>query len=352
MRQAIGVGGGPVTFDTGRQFWGGSTGRWAGEQLMRALKAAGNDFRLLEKAFSPSALRTLDTLSKDEWKAFDTAIVQEASIRLVGVSDLISAGLTISLPNAMAKTVLEYEKMTDMQPATVSMDGMTRAENDRMEVSLSGLPIPIIHKDWFLSLRTLLASRIKGEGLDVTQARTSGRLVAEEVERMLYRGGKTFGGLPIYGYTTHPNRNTVSFGTNGSWAAAAKTGENMLADLFSMIALAEGDRMYGPYWVYVSRNISPKIEGDFKTNSDKSIRQRLMEVSGITAVKAVDQLPADTVILVQATSDVVVMVDGEPFQTVQWDVQGGFGINFKAFAIQIPLVRADSQGRSGVVHMS
>jgi hypothetical protein len=37
---------------------------------------------------------------------------------------------------------------------------------------------------------------------------------------------------------------------------------------------------------------------------------------------------------------------------VQWDVHGGFQVNFKAFMIAVPLIRADAQNRSGVVHMS
>jgi hypothetical protein len=39
------------------------------------------------------ALRTLDTLRHEEWKYFDDALVEEAVIRLVGVADLIAAGL-------------------------------------------------------------------------------------------------------------------------------------------------------------------------------------------------------------------------------------------------------------------
>jgi hypothetical protein len=75
-------------------------------------------------------------------------------------------------------------------------------------------------------------------------------------------------------------------------------------------------------------------------------------MDGIQSISTVDQLPADNVVLVQATSDVVVWVQGERLQTVQWDTEGGFNINFKAFQIAVPLVRSDSAQRSGVQHMS
>jgi uncharacterized linocin/CFP29 family protein len=330
--------------DVGSRFWGGSSGKWAGEQMLRALKEG--------RGLTPAALRTLDTLRKDEWKAFDEALVQEAAIRLRAVADLYGAGLVKPITNGLAKTVLEYEKVTDMNPATTSLDGMTRTEGDRQEFSLSSLPLPITHKDFWINLRTLMASRERGEALDTTQVRTAGRLCAEAAELMLFAGGKTFGGLPIYGYLTHPNRNLDTFGTNGNWAAAAKTGADCLEDVLSMIALLEADRMYGPYWLYVPSNSSTKLEEDFKANGDQTIRERLLKVDRLEKITVVDQLTANNLVMVQATSDVVQMVEGEALQTIQWDIEGGFQINFKAFQIQVPLIRADAQDRCGIVHMS
>lgn len=331
--------------EAGGSFWKGASGKWAGEQLMKCLEAG--------KEISPAVLRTLATLRKDEWIAFDEALVEEGKIRLRGVADLLAAGLVLPVANAMGKTVFQYENVTDMEPAQVSLDGATRTEMDRQEFDIANLPLPITHKDFYLNLRTLTASRNRGEPLDTTQVRTAGRLVTEETERMLFRGGKIFGGNPIYGYMTHPNRNPVNFEvTGGAWSNAAKTGAQVVADVLTMIAAAEADRFYGPYWLYVPRNSSMKLEEDFKAASDKTIRQRVLEIDGIRAIQVVDQLTADNIILVQATIDVAAMVDGIPLQTVQWDVSGGFIINFKAFQILIPLIRADAQGRSGVVHMT
>ena len=334
----------PVRLDGGKTFWSGSSGRWAGDQMLRAL-ANGEEI-------SPRHLRTLGTLRKDEWVAFDTALIEAATVRLRGVADLINQGLTMQIANSMGKTVLEYEKVSDMDPASVSLDGMVRTENDRVEFGLSSLPLPITHKDFFLNLRTLSASRTRGEALDTTQIRIAGRKIAEMQEQMLFIGSKTFGGFPIYGYTTHPDRNTVSFGTNGAWSATAKTGANILDDVFTMIDLSNAARMYGPWVIYISRNSSTKIEDDFKANSDLSIRARVLEVDGIQSIRVADFLPDDNVLMVQMTRDVVTLVQGEPLQTVQWDIEGGFGINFKAFQIQVPLIRSDIDGRSGIIHMS
>jgi hypothetical protein len=106
--------------------------------------------------------------------------------------------------------------------------------------------------------------------------------------------------------------------------------------------------MFGPYWLYVPSGYSTVLEGDFKAASDKTIRQRLMEVDRLVKITVVDQLTADNVVMVQPTRDVVALVEGEPLQSVQWDVEGGFIVKFKAFQIAVPLIRADAQGRCGV----
>lgn len=328
----------------GKEFLNAASGRWAGEQMLRAMQE--------NRRLSAADLRSLDTLRKDEWIAFDEALVEEGEIRLRGIADLQGANLTIPVANALGKTVFEYEKVSDMEPAVVSLDGLARSDLDRQVFDLSRVPLPITHKDFNISIRTLTASRERGESLDTTQVRVAGRLVAEELERLLFQGGPTFVGFPIFGYTTHPDRNTGTFGAGGAWSLAAKTGEEILEDLLTMKGALEADRMFGPYWLYVPANTSTKIEGDFKANSDKTIRQRLLEVDGVAAIRVVDQLAADNIILVQATRDVVALVDGEGMQTVQWDLYGGFSVAFKAFAIQVPLVRSDITGRSGVFHMS
>jgi hypothetical protein len=51
----------------------------------------------------------------------------------------------------------------------------------------------------------------------------------------------------------------------------------------------------------------------------------------------------------QDTVDVAAWVQGEPLQTVQWDEYGGFEINFKAFAIGVPLIRTDPQIEAALI---
>jgi hypothetical protein len=299
-------------------------------------------------------LRTNTVLRKEEWVLFDEAVTEEAALRLQAVADLKAAGLTRQVANSLGKTVLEYQKSTDIEPAIVSLDGMVRSENDRPEFSLAGIPLPITHKDWTLNLRTLTASRSRGgEALDTMMTRLAGRKVAEISEQMLLNGGKTFGGYSIYGYTNHPNRNTINFEATGdAWHNTAKTGAQILADVFTGIAALQADNMFGPYVIYTPQAAALKLGEDYKSATSGTILQRILELPQIQSVRPLDYLAPGQIIFVQMTPDVVQWVEGEPLQTVQWDIQGGFGIEFKAFQIEVPLIRADADGRSGIAHMT
>jgi uncharacterized linocin/CFP29 family protein len=323
------------------ELFGSNAGRWATERMLKAM-AEGREL-------SAQELRTADTLRHEEWKYFDKALVQAALIRLVGVADLINLGLTLPVPNALGKMVVGYEKSTFMDEASVSLDGLiARTDNDRQEFVLSQLPLPIIHKDFFLNLRTLAASRNGSTPLDVTQVSTAGRVVAEKAEKLLFQGGPQFGGLTMPGLNNHPDKNTYNFTSDKSWDDVTKAGADFLTDVIGAITALQADRMYGPYGIYVPGDAAVNLENDFKAFGTQTIRQRLEAIDNISFIHVADQLPTQRVIVVQLTEDVVKWVQGETLQTVQWDAAGGFKINFKAFMIGAPLVRSDYANRCGV----
>lgn len=323
-------------------FMAGSSGRWAGEQLLKALQAG--------RPLTTSELRTADTLRVREWIHLDNELVKAAMLRMTGIADLRAAGLTRPVAGGMGKTMYQYERLTNMGPAAISMDGMAKSDNERQEYDLVSLPLPIIHKDFYINLRTLMASRTTGDPLDVTQVENAGRMISETQEYILFNGGPQFGGAPIYGYNSHPDRNIIPYGTHGVWTETAVTGEDMLQDIINAIATLEADRMYGPYAVYIGTGFNSKLNGDFKAMSALTIRARVQELEQIKqyGIRVADQMPAGKIAVVQMTSDTVVLVDAEPLQTIQWDIEGGFMINFKAFMVSIPLIRSDTFGHCGV----
>jgi uncharacterized linocin/CFP29 family protein len=324
------------------RFMAAGGGKWAGERFMQAVAAG--------RMLSPSELRTLELLRNEEWIEFDRELVTGTRMRLRAVADLLAAGLVKRISNGLAKTVLQWDKIGDMNEAIVSMDGVTRDENDRLEFELEQFPLPITHKDWYLNLRMLLASRTGGDPLDTTYSRVAGEKIGEKTEHMLFNGSKQFGGLNIYGYRTHPDRHTGNFGAGGAWHEAAKTGEQIYDDVGAMLNALRTAKQYGPYIIYIDSTAELKMGNDYKAQSDKTIRQRLLELEDLQAIKVVDTLPQGEVNMISMTPSNVVMVEGERLQTIQWDVHGGMQINFKGFQILVPLLRTDADGNSGVAH--
>ena len=219
------------------------------------------------------------------------------------------------------------------------------------------MPLPIIHKDFTIQLRHLEASRRSGQSLDVTQAEDAARQVSETIEGMTLNGltsGSTLGfgssSAQLFGYTNRTNRNTVSLAQN--WDASGKTGEEILSDVLSMITAANNDRMYGPYMLYIPGDYYVSLLDDFKSNSDKSILSRILEIPTILEVKPADKMTADNVVLVQMTRSNVDMVTGMEPTVVSWEGQGGMVLHFKVMAIMVPRIKLDAGNRSGIVHLS
>lgn len=292
------------------------------------------------------------TLRKDEWKEMDSQIVEAAKTRLVGVADLYAKGLVLRLSNGLGKTVLEYEDLSEMTAAHLDMDAVVHGQKDRPKYDLKYLPLPITHKEFSFNARVLAASRTSGDPVDTTAGMLAARVVAEHVESTLFTGASTFayGGGTLYGYTDHPNRNTVTLSVN--WDDSAKTGSLILDDVRAMKQASIDAKHYGPWALYVPTSYETTLDDDFKAESDKTIRQRILEIGGIETVKVVDSLPADTVVLVQLTADTVRIVEGLPLTTVEWDTHGGMATEYKVMTIMVPQIRADQYGNCGVTVLS
>lgn len=313
--------------------------------------------KLLVHGMNPQALRTNATLMKDEWIQLDTAVVQVARERLTGIADLMSRGLTYNLTNAMGTLVVQHQTVSEFTAAEVTMDAISRTQKDRQTFELISTPVPIVHKDFSMSVRHLQASRTSGQPLDVTMAEEASRQVAETLEGMLFNGLTTgdvlgFGSstAQLFGYTNRTNRNTVTLSQN--WDASGKTGEEILADVLAMVTAANNDRMFGPYMLYVPSDSWVPLMDDFKANSDKTIFQRIKEIPSIIDIKPADKLTDDNIVLVQMTRSNVDLINGIQPMVVQWESEGGMMLNFKVLAVMVPRIKLDAGSRSGVVHLS
>lgn len=290
------------------------------------------------------------TLRHEEWKLLDEAIVMAAKQRLRVVADLRAAGLTFALPNGMGKTVLMTETVSDITPATISMDPARKGESDRLEFDLTNLPLPVIHKDFAFNARQIAASRNIGASLDVTMAELAARRVAEEAEKLVLgvSSSYTYGGGTVYGLTNFPSRLTkvLSDPTTSPWTPAKLVHEMLAMRQESMDAFH-----YGPWKAYNSPFWDTYLDDDYSSlKGDLTLRQRIQNIQGIATINTADFLTGKQIILVQQSTDVIREVIGMDITTVQWESEGGMRLNFKVMAILVPQVRADHNGNTGIVH--
>ena len=311
------------------------------------------------KSYKKIPLQTNATLRRDEWKQLDDAILKISESRLGGVDDLISRGLTYQLGNPMGTTVLEYETLGDTQGAELTMDAVSRSKGDTLNYETAYLPIPIIHFDYEINLRKLEASRKLGNPISVDMAERAARKIMLYREQMLFTSTSyAFGGGTIYSYLNHPNRNQVTMSTycGGKWDESGTTPRQILESVLAMKQAAIDDFHFGPYMLYIPTNYETVMDDDFEDTGNTArgitIRERLKKIGNILDIKVIDTLTADNVVLVQMTSDVVRLVNGMGLTNVQWSTEGGYVNKYKVLAIQVPQIRSDQNGRSGVIHMA
>uniref|UniRef100_A0A6M3K443 Putative encapsulating protein for peroxidase n=1 Tax=viral metagenome TaxID=1070528 RepID=A0A6M3K443_9ZZZZ len=302
-----------------------------------------------EQVSVPLVGNSTTTLRKDEWIHLDDAVVKAARTRLHLVADLRAAGLTYTIPNGMGKTVLQTETQSDITDASISMDGLTKSQNDRPLYELTNLPLPILHKDFQIPLRQLQESRNGGSPLDTSMAELAGRKVAEAAEKLAVGVSDTyaFGGGTIYGLANYTNAltKTITAPTASGW-----TGATLVQELLAMRYQSQAAYHYGPWMIYTSPSWDAYLDDDYSTaKGDNTLRERIKKIGDFQDVRTLDYLTDYDIVMVQMTSDVVREVIGMDITTVQWDTEGGFLKNFKVMCIMVPQVRMDQNSRTGIV---
>lgn len=305
------------------------------------------------------------TLRRDEWKQLDQALIEVSRQRLGGFQDIVDAGLVYPIGNAMGTTVLEWHDVSDAGEAVMTMDGLTRGNNDRPVYQYNYLPIPIIHVDYEINARELATSRNLGNALDTTMVERGGRKIAEKLEDLLfsdtaaslsYGTTDSRGRNSIYSFLSFPDRVQVTFASvpGNHWDDSATTAESIVKCVNKLKQYSIDNYHYGPWHLYIPVAYETRIDEDYDTTAPTgtTIRERIMKIDGIKKIKVIDRLPADNVLLVQMTSDVVRIVRGMGLTNLEWAVEGGMLIKHKIMTIQVPQIRSDQNGKCGIVHLA
>lgn len=300
-------------------------------------------------------------LQYDEWKDIDRVVIPAAIQRMTGVEDLRSRGLIHNL-GSIGLTVSLWDRVSDMTPANVDMSAVTQGEKDTPAFRPQIVPVPVIHKDFQVELRRLVASRQFGEAIDTTAAALAARLVGEKMEEILFMGNSeiqitdpTLGAARIYGYTTYPDRNRVNLQTPWDELDGA-AGENVeiIEDVMAMQAASRLARFFGPWVLYIPAQYEGKLDEDYRgpnSSDTRTVKERILALTGIEDVKVADFLTGDNVLLVSMTRETIDLAIGQDLSTVQWTVTGGMVEEFKVMMVGVPRTKSDYDGRCGITHL-
>ena len=319
---------------------------------MKALISNVNSFKqlMLNEAgtLDIRMLRNASTLKKDEWKLLDRAIADVMRHDLIGISDLISRGLVFNVGSLGVLTV-EWERHGDMTGAQIDLAGDTQTQEDTVEFDIDGVPIPIIHKDYRINLRRLLASRRLGSNIDTLQAAIAARKVKESMEDMLFNGVNIKSdNYRLYGYRTYPNRATTNFSV--AWNATSGT-PDPIGDSQKFVETMYLKGLYGPFVMYINPAYWSVLQEDYSEYKEGSILSRILNIAGIQDVKPSQYVPADQIIMVQMTPDFVDLIVAQDIMNLQWDQQAGMVEHYKVMAAMAPRfkVRESTVGAGGLV---
>ncbi len=309
-------------------------------------------------------LQVNSVLRKDEWEELDAAVIRAATLRLNAVGHLAERGLVKTL-GSLGTTVSQWNTSSEMTRAAVTIEGYSRGSRDRLDFELNSVPVPVIHKEYDFGTRELEASRRMGNALETGHAEAAARVVAEELERMLI-GGNTnivIGGSTIYGYTTHPDRNT---GSGSDWGTAV----NVLSTVDAMITALQGDGHYGPYALYAATTQYNQARNLFFTDgAGDTPYDRVLKMGGITGFYPSDWITAGQCVLVQMDTETVdlAFVPGYGFNwaneterkvqitgvtNLEWVSGDGMQNFFKSLCVAVPRVKSKYDGKCGIAHYS
>lgn len=362
-----------------RPYWGPNGGRYVSVNVgyktdtkTRRTIPVYKPFRLeqLEKRGIYSPVGNATSLRKQDWIELDKAVLMVARQELRAWADLESKS-SFGGFNAMGRSTLEYEAMSDPGEAQVAMDILTHARGDRPLFSLRSLPLPITYSGFSLGQRELLISRQSDTPLDTTLVESCTRRVVEKVEQTLIGtetgveyGTQTTGntahtGLSkVYGYTNFPNRLTKTNLTTPTGANPQST----VADVLAMRNQLYQVNHKGPFMLYHSDDWDTYMDNDYAfvngsgwaASPDLTLRERLRKIQGIEDVVRLDYLDATTnpftLIMVELKPETAQAVNGMAITVIQWETMGGMQLNFIVMCIMVPRLRYDYNGNTGLLH--
>jgi len=279
-----------------------------------------------------------NTLREDQTRAIEEALLGVARRDLVGMADI--SGFRVPLAQGIGATTFEYDKIAPVGEATQSMSILNLGARDLVNFSRTAIPVPVTASQFRMDARLMAAGRGMGQSVDVTNIEEHSRSVMEKLEDTLVNGSTVvLGTNTLTGYTNFACRESLSF-SGGTWSLLTPPGLGAaVTDVLAMRAALRDNGYTGPYTLYLPTNFDGVIDDDYKTESDRTLRERLLVINGISQIKVLPQLSDSEVLLVQMTRSVVELAVGQSPTVVTWDEFGGLAMNWAIVAVMAPALK-------------
>lgn len=278
------------------------------------------------------------TLREDETRQIEEALTRVARRDLVAVADLFGAGLVAELNN-IGKTSYEFDRVAPVGEATQGMSILNLGDRDLVRFERTAVPIPVTASQFELDARQQAAGTSIGEPVDVTNVEEHTRAVAEKLEDTLVNGSPvTLGNNGLPGYTNFGPRHQLSYSA-GPWTLLSGPPGAAVSDVLAMRTALRDSGFTGPYTLYIPANYDGVIDEDYKSESDRTLRERLLAIDGVNAIRVLPSLPDSNVLLVQMTRSVVVWASAQDITTITWDLMAGLASRWAVLAVGAPALK-------------
>jgi len=287
------------------------------------------------------------TVHYDDYKDLTTDVVDARRFNNVGIQDLVAAGLTTQ--SSINKTLVQYQDKNTFE-AGVSMNGSNRQEN-QTNYGINWIPQPIYTADFFIPWREEGFSYKESDGIA-----ESVYVVNELQDTVLFNGydlGVQVSGVaaPLYGYTNHPATITA---TISDWSLAANIDDitpeavGLIRDMFVDGKVMDPNSVI----MYVATDVWSNLQNDYSSQKgDRTVLERLLAISEISAVKPQKDLVAGAVCCVEMRARTVQLSVAQMPVAVPWvkghDLEDG---RFTVYSSMVAKIKKDRTGQTGIVY--
>lgn len=293
-----------------------------------------------------------ETLPREAWEQIDDTVIRTAKENLVGIADLNANPGTNRFYDGMSSSIYTHKRISEIGAATVGRNPDKSSDSARLEMDDLSVPMLVTWKDFTLNTNQVAMANRVGLPLGFTLVEEATRSVARKLEENLFIGNFPANGATMWGYTTFPDAQAYTL--TASWTTA--TPEQILNDVNTMMSMSMEENHFGPWNLYIPWQYQVRLNQDYLVTTNQypgvgSIRERLFQLPGLIDIRVGTYVPSNKVVLVEMTSDTVILINGMPIRALAWEPPGtpNWDHKFKVMTITVPLLISDYKGQCGIV---